>query len=704
MELRELAERILFATTLEEKLQEAEPISDDRPGPALPAAPGQPGRPCELNFKAATARTTEFPKLRQLEKLSERGRLLHFFCNHELLATELMALVLLRFPEAPAAFRRGVWQTLREEQRHTRWYLDRLRACGQTFGELPVSGYFWRAVSGMKTPMDFVAGLSLTFEQANLDFARQYGAALATVGDAESARILGAIYQDEIAHVAHGLKWFRRWKNPEQDDWSAYCQHLAFPLSPTRAKGPEFNIEGRQAAGLDATFIAELDVHAHSKGRTPTVFWFNPLTEGFLGRGAGFCPTSAQAGLVKDLENLPQFLSRRDDVVLVTRRPRVAFLSEIQRAGFALPEWVELSATRLPAEHPLRQRKLGGLRPWAWGPDSAALFAPLFDQLPEGARNLEACFNPRLAALYSKAWSAGFLKRLWPSVEESPWLCGREEIGVVADSWPVVSAAVATIRSRGHHRVVVKAAWGLAGQSALRLWEPEILPAQQKWIESVVAGGRTVVVEPWLERVVDFSVQLEMEPGGLRRRGFTGLINDHRGQFQANWVDADHGLRPPIRVLAALKAAGAPGNWVASLYARISVFLEEELRALGFLGPLGVDAFLFRRADGRIGLKPIVEINPRYTMGRLTLELMSRVAPGIPGEFRLLNATHLRKLGRTSFAELGQMWTDRFPPKLTGSPVPRLSDGIVCLNDPTTASACLAVLAVGNAMDVLKPA
>ncbi|MFA6545943.1 MAG: hypothetical protein WCS99_16105, partial [Limisphaerales bacterium] len=96
MELRELAERVLFATTLEEKLQCPAVVTDDRPGSAL-AAPAIPGRPTELRFKPAGSGKAEFPGLHRLDDERERGRLLHFFANHEMLATELMALVLLRF-------------------------------------------------------------------------------------------------------------------------------------------------------------------------------------------------------------------------------------------------------------------------------------------------------------------------------------------------------------------------------------------------------------------------------------------------------------------------------------------------------------------------------------------------------------------------------------------------------------------------------
>ena len=138
MELRDFAEQVLFATTLDEKLRCPDAITDERPGAPL-VTPAAPGRPAELRFKPQVSGKAEFPGMHQLESERERGRLLHFFANHELLATELMALVLLRFPEAPAAFRKGVLQTLKDEQEHTRLYLQRMKACGIGFGELPVS-------------------------------------------------------------------------------------------------------------------------------------------------------------------------------------------------------------------------------------------------------------------------------------------------------------------------------------------------------------------------------------------------------------------------------------------------------------------------------------------------------------------------------------------------------------------------------------
>ena len=119
-----------------------------------------------------------------------RGVLLHFFANHELLAAELMALALLKFPDAPRAFREGLANTLREEQLHTRWYVNRMNQCGVTFGQYPLNRFFWDAVSTMDCPLDYVSRLSLTFEQANLDYARYFAGVLDEAGDKTSASIL----------------------------------------------------------------------------------------------------------------------------------------------------------------------------------------------------------------------------------------------------------------------------------------------------------------------------------------------------------------------------------------------------------------------------------------------------------------------------------------------------------------------------------
>lgn len=742
MELREFAEQILFTTSLEEKLRTPDVITDERPGSPI-ITPEAPGRPAQMQFKPHATGKSEFPGLHRLEDQAERGKLLHFFGNHELLATELMALVLLKFPDAPAAFRQGVLHTLKDEQEHTRLYIERMKSCGIAFGELPVSGYFWRCVSPMENPIDYVAGLCLTFEQANLDFARHFSKSFSAIGDNETGNLLEKIYRDEIGHVAYGLKWFRRWKNPGESDWDAFCRTLKFPLSPQRAKGLTLNVEGRRAAGFDPHFIAEINVYSQSKGRTPSVFVFNPFAEGRIAEGKTFNPTKHQAQLARDLENLPQFLCRQDDIVLTSRKPSVEFLSGIKQAGFPLPEFVvgqasclsgspsETTTGKMPAPlKSLTARKLGSLRPWAWGPDSFELLKPLFASVTGEQRADEARFNSGLAKLYSKSWSANFLRKilsrssrgneahpplthhsslvsrknsqsLLTSAVTMNWLCTAAEIGVAVNSLDEALAAISKIRTRGHHKIVVKESFGVAGSNAMRLFEPEILPSQIRWLENAFARKRELVVEPWLERVMDFSVQLEMSERGLKLCGYTGLLNDARGQFVANFAESHFHKRIPTRVVTQFQAQADISGWLLEFYADVFKDLEAELGAVDFTGPLGIDAFVYRDASGVVKLKPIVEINPRYTMGRVLVELMAQSAQGTCGVFRLVNAVQLKAEGFENFPTYAQSLAEKFPLQNEGEVAQRIREGALCLNDPAQVQACLAVFQVSRAPDLL---
>ena len=245
MELRAFAEQVLRSTDLEEKLFRPRTFTDRSPGPPLdaPGAPGRPRRLCLLSSRPAPPT----PSPRQLVDEAVRGQALHTFAHHELQALELMALALLRFPTAPADFRRGLAHIICDEQRHFRLYRDRAERWGVGLGDVGVGRFFWDTVAGLDTPAAFLAALSLTYEQANLDFAVYWRDAFAAVDDADTVDVLQTVYEDEVRHVRHGVEWFPRLGGGP--DFESYQRALVFPLSAGRGKGPVFNRAGREAAG-----------------------------------------------------------------------------------------------------------------------------------------------------------------------------------------------------------------------------------------------------------------------------------------------------------------------------------------------------------------------------------------------------------------------------------------------------------------------
>lgn len=433
----------------------------------------------------------------------------------------------------------------------------------------------------------------------------------------------------------------------------------------------------------------------------PDLYVFNPFAEGYIARGKAFAPVQHQADLAKDLANLPQFLCAPGDVVLVPAQPSLQFLDSLEHAGFHSPRFLEFPNGRVASEFYLPH--VGRLRPWAWGPDSIKLLEPFFCQASGDAQDASRFFNQEIAQLYSKAWSAGFLRRLlarFGAHRSRDWLCSEDKAGVAVNTPGDALEAIKAIRSRGHHRVIIKEAYGLAGHNSMRLWEPELLPRQLKWLAEVLSGGRQVVVEPWLEREIDFSVQLEMGQKNLSVFGYTGLINDRRGQYIANWANADYKKHLPTQITPLFPAHRDIEEDLQHIYMEILELLESELRSINFTGPISIDAFVYRRPEGDCRLKPIVEINPRYTMGRLTAELMRHACPGTSGLFRLVNSAQARAAGFEGLCD----YAASLHVNLTDPPNPRIREGILCLNDPGRAKVCLATFWVGPTVELLSEA
>ncbi|AKU90500.1 hypothetical protein [Vulgatibacter incomptus] len=123
-------------------------------------------------------------------------------------------------------------------------------------------------------------------------------------------------------------------------------------------------------------------------------------------------------------------------------------------------------------------------------------------------------------------------------------------------------------------------------------------------------GG--AVLEPWLERHVDLSTQLHVAPSGeveilgTTRQVITpsGVYLGSRGRIEDGEIVVGSGFEQELRG-AAVKLGRAAAR-------------------AGYFGPCGVDAFSFRGPDDAEVLRPIVELNARFTMGTIALGLLRR--------------------------------------------------------------------------------
>lgn len=213
-----------------------------------------PGRPPELTV---IERAERAPSAGALRDPTQRARIMHTFVHHELQAAELMAWALLAFPDAPAAFRRGLVGVLDDEVRHMALYSEYLAGLGVAFGRWPVRDWFWQRIPAAPTAAHFVAAMGVGLEGANLDHVARFAARFRAVGDHDAARRIDAVGEEELPHVRFGLHWLRRFAGA--DDFATWSAHLPPPLSPVLMKGRPLDRARRARAGFDDAFLDALD-------------------------------------------------------------------------------------------------------------------------------------------------------------------------------------------------------------------------------------------------------------------------------------------------------------------------------------------------------------------------------------------------------------------------------------------------------------
>ncbi len=754
MELNDFARQILFGNRLDDKIVRVAELEDLAPLKDAPIdIPRFPGRPPKLHktTKLSRGEKAAFPSIHRLHIPAERGIVLHFFANHELLAMELMALMLLRFPDAPTSFRSGIGRIIQEEQDHLRLYLLRMKELGVEMGDIPVSDYFWNCLKNMQSPLDFTVQMSLTFEQANLDYSLFFMKAVENAGDRTTAEILERVFREEIGHVKHGVIWFNRWRlskesiignrdnrddgprndgpekpatksssfqpnpfaafqtkpvaaNAIESDWEAYLRLLPPPLNPQRAKGFEFCESARRRAGFSEGYIQALKVHAGSKGRPPTLWLYNPYCESEIARGRpGFSAKLGSQLVSQDLEHLPMFLARRQDQVLVRRRPSAEWLESLQTVGFQPPEFLEVDPSQPAAV--VTTPKIGGIEPWGWSPQVRAAFSSLVERLVStSGGNSEWCrsllqsqpISNHLAHIFSKSWGAEILNQwLIEHPESERFFGGREIVGITLRDETAVYAEIDRLLSIGHS-IMIKAPYGTSGMQVKEIRQPADLSERIRiWIKNILFKQRGIVVERYLDPLVDLSVQLEIGPEKIQifsaRQMITGNHHEYRGAYL--------GKKPP----------GLNSEYQRFFHEALSTWQEflryvgGRLREEGYQGPTGVDALLWRENNGSIRIKPLIEVNPRWTMGRVALELEKLLAPGVNAVWLILPVPEIKKMGFASAAAFANQIREKYPIKIKlGEPRPSIVSGVLFTSDPSTVQSVVTLLATLPNEDLIK--
>ncbi|MBX3437375.1 MAG: hypothetical protein KF861_07800, partial [Planctomycetaceae bacterium] len=139
------------------------------------------------------------------------------------------------------------------------------------------------------------------------------------------------------------------------------------------------------------------------------------------------------------------------------------------------------------------------------------------------------------------------------------------------------------------------------------------------WAQRRLQAGQHLFVEPWVDRIDEIGVQIRIPPNGDPPcvEGLTQLLVDDAGRFRGSEFTPEWDDDPAWRnaVSAAVDAA------------RI-------IQQRGYFGPVGIDAMRYRNASGDVVVRPLQDINGRWTMGRLSLGYRKLLTAGQRGYWR----------------------------------------------------------------------
>jgi hypothetical protein len=159
---------------------------------------------------------------------------------------------------------------------------------------------------------------------------------------------------------------------------------------------------------------------------------------------------------------------------------------------------------------------------------------------------------------------------------------------------------------------VIKAEFGMSARERIVGAGRVLPPPAQAWVEKRFAVGEPLFFEPWLDRLAEAGLQFSLPPSGEPILvGVTPMLADASGVYRGSRFHVD----AAVEVL-----------WMDSI--EIGFRVAKRAQSVGYFGPLGIDVMAYRDTQGELRIRPIQDVNARYTMGRLALGLRRLLAPG----------------------------------------------------------------------------
>lgn len=357
----------------------------------------------------------------------------------------------------------------------------------------------------------------------------------------------------------------------------------------------------------------------------PDIYYYNPTCELAVANGSeNYQATALLRKFEFDLDILPAFLARPNDITLVHKIPSARFMDTLIKGGFEISH-LQLLNESLKDQLFIDNPK-GFLYPWGWSPAVHKLLSPLKQSCdPEFKNSVINQWRSIHRELYSRRQGVELLSSLitsneydWmPAIDDLPQICTKhEEIIVLQKKWV---------------RIVVKSPWSSSGRGLQVLRQGEYNQTNRQVISGFLNQQGYVVVGPWYNKLLDLSFHFFSKGKGcIDYRGLSSFSTDKSGRYIGSYIEE-------IPANIKLKTKEFLRGHMGAIQKAIYKALSESPYSTEYCGWIGVDSIIYEAEKGQLMFHPCLEVNCRYTMGAITLALRNHLAEGSKGTFQIIH-------------------------------------------------------------------
>ena len=338
------------------------------------------------------------------------------------------------------------------------------------------------------------------------------------------------------------------------------------------------------------------------------IHYFNPGHENAVWADSHYyTPPASVCKMMNDLALLPIWYAKDNDYVIMNETHQASrFLLSIPPE--IRPSAIPVTPTELTLHDPAEAA------PWGLSPRSIRFFETLRTQndhiLVPQWKELYKELTGRQTALLCLSKICSSMHDEFAAITLPRFCTTSEEIRQFITAHPPP--------------YILKAPYSCSGRGLYRIGTRDLDLQASRWIAGTIKKQGIISIERALDKVCDFAMEFEATGDGqIRFEGLALFNTSSKGTYSSNLLASQATIERHLSTFISTAQLLKVRETVTSVLA--------ELFGFDYRGYLGVDMLIYRKENG-FALHPCIEINVRYTMGLVALQLNKIVHSSAQGQ------------------------------------------------------------------------